>query len=177
MKKRLENIWYYYKWYILCALMAAVVIGNYCIEKAKTVEPDCQIGIVTKEYISETIRDELSEKIGEIWGDTNGDGKCYAAVYLYQYDAQTMSTEDADGFMASAVQLAADLKKKASIWYITDNPELLTEADSELTEEHTCSESSVLMDIAADCMGDFVILERFPEGQELSEKIFGSSER
>lgn len=59
MKKRLENIWYYYKWYILCAIMAVIVIGNYLIEKAKIIEPDCQIGIVTKEYVSEVIRDPI----------------------------------------------------------------------------------------------------------------------
>ena len=171
MKKRLENIWYYYKWYILCAIMAVIVIGNYLIEKAKIIEPDCQIGIVTKEYVSEVIRDDLSKKIGEIWGDTNGE--CYAAVYLYQYDAKAMSANDADAFMASAVQLAADLKNKVSIWYITDTPEILINADSELTEGRKYKESSVLMNIDADCLKDFIILERTPKGQELSVKIFG----
>ncbi len=172
-EKKTGKYMYYYKWYILCAIMAVIVIGNYLIEKAKIIEPDCQIGIVTKEYVSEVIRDDLSKKIGEILGDTNGDGECYAAVYLYQYDAQAMSANDADAFMASAVQLAADLKNKVSIWYITDTPEILINADSELTEGRKYKESSVLMNIDADCLKDFIILERTPKGQELSVKIFG----
>lgn len=172
MKKRLENIWYYYKWYIISAIVAVVVISNYFVEKSKIIEPDCQIGIVTKEYIPESIRDNLGELIGKIWGDTNGDGTCYAAVNFYQYDAQTMSAKDADGFMASAVQLAADIKKQVSIWYITDSPKLLLNADSELIKGKNYKDFSELMKIGADELKDFVILERVPQGQELSQKLF-----
>lgn len=173
MKKRLENIWYYYKWYILCLILAIVVIGNYFIEKSKVVEADCQIGIVTGQYISEAVRDELGEKISEIWGDTNHDGKSYVKVYLYQYDAETMNAQDTDLFMASAVQLAADLKNKVSLWYLTDNPEFLKEVAPQLVEGHQYKDSPILMETGADVLMNFTILENSPQGQELSDKIFG----
>lgn len=170
--KKMENIWYYYKWYILAAILILIMAGNYFTEKTRFMEPDCQVGIVTEKYIPETIREELEKKIEIVWGDTNGDGQSCAAVFLYQYDADTKAASEANRFMASAVQLAADIENKSSVWYLTDMPMLLTEADQELTVGKKWKDSAMLMEIEDDLLKEYYILERTPQGKDLSQKFF-----
>lgn len=171
MKAKLSNLWYYYKWYILVILFSVIVLVNFLYEKMHTVVPDYQVAIVTKEYVAETVRDKLELILEEAWDDANRDGKTCVTVYLYNYDADTENAMDVNAFMASAVQLAADLKTQSSIWYITDSPNLLKEADGDLQVIGTWSNYVTLMDVEHTDLSDFVILERKERKQELSDSL------
>lgn len=132
MKKKLEHIWYYYKWYFVVGAMILCVVLNFFSERAAMVEPDWKIGLVTSQYVSEGEREALAVRLCGILPDRDGDGEILVNVMFYQYDGNTMEAGDTASFMASAVQLAADLRNRESVYYLTDVPELLLEADSTL---------------------------------------------
>ena len=127
MKKKLQNFWYYYKWYLVAAAVVAVLLVDFVSEKSKIVQPDYQLAIVTGSQISEERRTQLEETLETIWDDRNGDGQIHVQVNFYRYDAQTTQTDDTAAFMASAVQLAADLRLGESVCFLTDCPQLLLE--------------------------------------------------
>lgn len=134
MKKKLEHIWYYYKWYFVVGAMILSVVLNFISERAAMVEPDWKIGLVTRQYVPEEEREALAVRFCDILPDRDGDGETLVNVMFYQYDGNTMEAGDTASFMASAVQLAADLQNRESVYYLTDVPELLLEADSTLRQ-------------------------------------------
>ena len=134
MKKKLEHIWYYYKWYFVVGVMILSVVLSFISERAAMVEPDWKIGLVTRQYVAEEEREALAVRFCDILPDRDGDGETLVNVMFYQYDGNTMEAGDTASFMASAVQLAADLQNRESVYYLTDVPELLLEADSTLRQ-------------------------------------------
>ena len=134
MKKKLEHIWYYYKWYFAVGVMILSVVLSFISERAAMVEPDWKIGLVTRQYVTEEEREALAVRFCDILPDRDGDGETLVNVMFYQYDGNTMEAGDTASFMASAVQLAADLQNRESVYYLTDVPELLLEADSTLRQ-------------------------------------------
>lgn len=134
MKKKLEHIWYYYKWYIVVGAMILSVVASFISERMSMVEPDWKIGLVTSQYVSEAERQALSARFSQVLPDRDGDGEILVDVMFYQYDGNTMEAENTASFMASAVQLAADLQNRESVYYLTDVPQLLLEADSTLQQ-------------------------------------------
>lgn len=127
MKKKLQNIWIYYKWYLLAAAVVLVLLADFAIEKGKKVEPDYQAAIVTGSAISEESQTRVQQILEVAWDDRNADGQVLVTVHFYQYDAAAMESEDTAVFMASAVQLAADLQLGESVCFFTDYPQLLEE--------------------------------------------------
>ncbi len=134
MKKKLEHIWYYYKWYFLGALLILLPLLDFLSEKASRVTPDYQIGLVTAEYITEADRDALACSFAARLSDRDGDGQTLVHVNFYQYNGDTLSAADTAAFMASAVQLAADMENQISDYYLTDKPQLLLEAEPSLLQ-------------------------------------------
>ena len=63
MKKKLQNFWYYYKWYLVAAAVVAVLLVDFVAEKGKLVQPDYQAAIVTGSQISEERRAQLEERL------------------------------------------------------------------------------------------------------------------
>ena len=134
MKKKLGHIWLYYKWYIIGAAVILILALNHISEIKGREDPDLQVAVVTGGYVSEGCREELSRRLGALWGDRNGDGEEKVNVNFYQYDAETAESMDTAAFMASAVQLAADFKLEISSVFFTDCPELLL--DNELLRSY-----------------------------------------
>ncbi len=125
MKEQLKHIWYYYKWYIIAGILALVLAVNYFSQRAAQVKADFYVAVVTGDYIPEDTRDELGRQLAAIWAEGEKEPTVY--VNFYQYDAQTTQSTDTSSFMASAVQLAADLRGNISCCFFTDCPELLLE--------------------------------------------------
>lgn len=134
IKKKIGHYWFYYKWYFLAVLFVAVILTDYVWGKVDSREADGQVAFVTADYISEETKDRVSSFLGETWKDANGDGAVQIAVCQYRYNGDTQSAVNVNEFMASAVQLSADLKERNSVLYFTDCPELLLDADKELRE-------------------------------------------
>ena len=132
MKKKIQNLWFYYKWYLIGGAAALLLLLNFWVQKRQMPSPDYYLSIVTGTYVSEEARDRMAAQLETVLDDRNGDGKVIVTVNLYQYNGRPDEAEDTSAFMAAAVQLAADLQERISVCYVTDCEELLN-ADGALT--------------------------------------------
>lgn len=162
MKKKLENFWYYNKWYILFGLMVLTVIVNYFGERVQQVEADTVISIVTIQEVSEETVEKLRQQVAAIAGDSNGDGVVEIEINVYSYDSTGTMVTDADTYAAAAVHLAAELEAKLAAFYITDDPQLLAQRE-DLEQLGVWNDYSLLRQIDAQSMSQFSIFA-FPEG-------------
>lgn len=158
MKKKLQNLWFYYKWYLIGGAAALLLLVNFWAQKRQSPRPDYYFSIVTGSHISETDRDRMAARLETVLDDRNGDGKVSVAVNLYHYDGRPGEAADASEFMAAAVQLAADLQERISLCYITDCEELLN-ADGALThlggvEDSVLSGEAQLRGFSLLCYGE-----------------------
>lgn len=164
MRERLENFWYYYKWYVLGALLVLVLALNFISQKKNEVRPDLQIGLVTMAEVSGEQLDALGEMFSAALAD-GGSAAPLVQVNYYPYDADAMNAADTAQFMAASVQLAADLRQSVSFMYITDTPELLEDADVRLHR------AGVLSGVAgAEFLDGFTVLCR-DDAQADADKI------
>lgn len=177
MKSKIQNFWYYYRNYVLAGMLICIVIGNQIYEQRQKVRMDHQIAFVTTEYISEDIRTQVSEILEEIWKDTDHDGEVHVGVYLYRYDMDTKNARDPNEFMAAGVQLAADLKEKESVWYITDQPDILMDVDMGLVYGTNWENVEAFGSIEPGLMEGYAVLVRKPEGEELLRKLVSMDTR
>ena len=58
-RKRIENIWFYYKKHILIGLAAVLVLAYLGIQKLGTEKPDYHIGIVRSESLTAEEMNEI----------------------------------------------------------------------------------------------------------------------
>ena len=73
--KKIENFWYYYKWYVLGAVFIIGSISFLMINSAQKPDPDltvCYIGHSTSQFGAEEM---LDEKLAPYLTDVNGDGE------------------------------------------------------------------------------------------------------
>ena len=125
MRKKLEHLWRYYKWYLMAGAGVLLLLLNFWAQKARTPKPDYYVSIVTGNQISESTREGYAARLETVLDDRNGDGKVTVMVNLYRYDGRPGQAENTSAFMAAAVQLAADLREGISLCYLTDGEELL----------------------------------------------------
>ena len=132
MRKKLEHLWFYDKWYLMAGAGVLLLLRNFWAQPARTPKPDYYVSVVTGNQISESTREGYAARLETVLDDRNGDGKVTVMVNLYRYDGRPGQAQDTSAFMAAAVQLAADLREGISLCYLTDGEELLN-ADGELT--------------------------------------------
>lgn len=162
MKKKLENFWYYNKWYILFGLMVLTVIVNFFGERVQLVEADAVISIVTLQDIPEETVEDLRRQVAAFADDSNGDGIVEIEINVYSYDSTGTMVTDADTYAAAAVHLAAELEMKLAVFYITDDPQLLAQR-GDLEQLGVWADYSLLRQIDSQYLSEFSIFA-FPEG-------------
>lgn len=86
MKKKLEHIWYYYKWYILAAALVILVAANFIGELGQRRQPDGVVSIVTTSQVPEETVEKIRALFETLWGDRNQDGITEVEVNVYAYD-------------------------------------------------------------------------------------------
>ena len=127
MKKKIQHLWFYYKWHLIGGAAVLVLLLNFWVQKRTMPNPDYYLSIVTGSYVSEETRDRMSAQLETVLDDRNGDGRVIVTVNLYQYNGRPDEAEGTSVFMAAAVQLAADLQERISVCYVTDCEALVKE--------------------------------------------------
>ena len=113
-RKKLENIWFYYKKHILIGLAVVLVLAYLGIQKVNTEKPDYHIGLVRSEALSLEELNSLNAAFTAAGQDLNGDGQILVQIHTYYADLADDS-ENAGVNNAEAVQgLDADLIGKMS---------------------------------------------------------------
>ena len=128
MKKKLSNFWYYYKWYILFALLVLWAALGFLNQFHANVEPDALVSFVTMQEIPEDLQKSLHSLLSELAGDRNGDGKVEIAVNVYSYDGEGSNGTDPEVYAAAAVHLASEVKLGLTSFFVTDEPQVLEDA-------------------------------------------------
>lgn len=129
MKKKLSHIWYYYKWYILAAVLVVWVAADFVWDMKSTYRPDTVVSIVTLSPVSEETRGELGSFFEECWGDRNGDGRVVVEVNVYAYDGRDYTGTDPDAYSAAAIHLASEVRSGTTDLFLSDAVELMAEAE------------------------------------------------
>ncbi len=164
MRERLEHFWCYYKWYVLCGVLVLVLALNFISQRKAAPTPELQLALVTVAEYDEDALDRLAARVEAALADEDGSAPTVQVNY-YPYDADTAAAEDTALFMASSVQLAADIRYAVSCAYISDTPALLLEADARLYAPEG---------VTAQALGlgaEYTVLCR-EDTQETVEKIF-----
>ena len=129
MKKKLEHIWYYYKWYILAAALVILVAANFVGELGQRRQPDGVVSIVTTSQVPEETVEEIRTLFETLWGDRNQDGVTDVEVNVYAYDGMGYSGGSADDYAAAAVHLASEIQAGTTDLFLSDAEELMRQAE------------------------------------------------
>lgn len=125
-KEKAENFWFYYKWHVLGAIFAIVILSSFVYEIATKVDPDYQIAIVTQKTLPDDVLTGLETQFATFADDYNGDGRVSVSVMLYTMAADggdTTAPADPYTQMAGATKLMADAQSADSMLYLTDDVE------------------------------------------------------
>lgn len=125
MKKKLEHIWYYYKWYILAALLVIFVAADFIGDIRQAREPDGVVSIVTMTQVPEASVEKIRTLFEELLGDRNQDGYVEIEVNVYAYDGQGNAGGDPDAYAAAAVHLASEIRGGTTDLFLSDASELM----------------------------------------------------
>ena len=113
-RKKLQNIWFYYKKHILIGLAVVLVLAYLGIQKLTTEKPDYHIGIVRSDALSAEELNALTATFTAAGQDLNGDGQVLVQIHTYYVDLAD-EDENAGVNNAETVQgLDADLIGKVS---------------------------------------------------------------
>ena len=129
MKKKLERMWYYYKWYILAAALVLLVAANFVGELGQRRQPDGVVSIVTTSQVPEETVEEIRALFETLWGDRNQDGVTDVEVNVYAYDGMGYSGGSADDYAAAAVHLASEIQAGTTDLFLSDAEELMRQAE------------------------------------------------
>ena len=156
MKKKLSNFWYYYKWYILFALLVLWAALNFLLQFQSNVEPDASVSFVTMQEIPEEVQASLHSMLAKMAADTNGDGKVEVAVNVYAYDGEGSDGTNPDAYAAAAVHLASEVKMQLTSFFVTDEPQVLEDAGP-LEQRGVWADYSALTALESEKLSDFRI--------------------
>ena len=94
MRKKLEHLWLYDKWYLMAGAGVLLLLLNFWAQKARTPKPDYYVSIVTGNQISESTREGYAARLETVLDDRNGDGKVTVMVNLYRDDGRPGQAEE-----------------------------------------------------------------------------------
>ena len=147
-RKRIENIWFYYKKHILIGLAVVLVLAYLGIQKISTEKPDYHIGLVRSEALSDEDLNALNAAFTAAGQDLNGDGQVLVQIHTY-YANLADEDENAGVNNAEAVQgLDADLIGNMSgIFLLEDVAVFQAVTNNLLSDSSTALENGLHMTI------------------------------
>ena len=125
MKQKLQNWFYYYKWYVVIgALMLFFLIqwaGNLTglFEK----KPDVQIACVLNRPLSAEAQHFLEDTFAQAAEDYNSDGKVTVRIHSYLTADESSTTEAQQSSAYSEVTLIGDINDCESYFFLMDDPD------------------------------------------------------
>lgn len=122
-KKDWKNLWYYYKWYVLCGVVLLAIIGNIAGNALGlwTKAPDFQIAYIGKSELPPSAISSLEQGFAAIASDFNGDGEII--VQINQYINYAADTGASYYGYTSEIPLIGDISNCESYFFLMDDPE------------------------------------------------------
>lgn len=116
-RQKWDNFWFYHKWHVVAAVVAALLVAGFVKEIVSQVEPDYQFGILTHQSVPSEVTEALAEALTPLCGDRNGDGRVYVQVLAYEFNDNIPQ-----GVMAATTRLASDMQVGESAFFFCDDP-------------------------------------------------------
>lgn len=118
--KKLENIWYHHKWWIILGAFFLFVIIYSIWSSVTTPKYDYTVAFVHSDYLLSLGQIEtLENEIAKYGRDVNNDKTTNAVVYTYNFGT---ANTDPNSFMADTVSLQNDIQQGLSSIFIIDAP-------------------------------------------------------
>lgn len=111
-----ENFWYYYKYHVIAAVFAVIMIAVFIHDKMKQIEYDYKVAVVTDVNISEEQIDSLEKAFAERADDRNKDGEIHVQVSNYLIQKENASNPQIE--MANQTKFMADVQSGESMIFI-----------------------------------------------------------
>lgn len=137
MKKKLENIWYYYKTVIILAVVIFAAVLFVLLQNVGKTTPSEQVAVISTDYYSDESVKSLEEAFSALYGHP-------VAVKLYSVE---LGADSQDGSVIGA--LDADLVGNVSSTFLLQNVASFREATNNLpiTEPEPVSEIDGIRDL------------------------------
>lgn len=120
-KAKWDNFWYYHKWHILIAVLAALVAAYFVYDVVSRVKPDYQVMLITENGYYTDATDALAKEMEKYGEDLNSDGKVVVQIVAAQVgSASATGAADPNVQAAGVVRLQADLSDGTSMLFLTD---------------------------------------------------------
>lgn len=119
-QQRRRNWWDYHLWHVVIAAVLVLIAASLVWNAVTQVHPDYQIAYVGTVFLSQEEESSWKERLSELGGDCNGDGK--TVVQMNQY-ITAQSSDNAMYNYASGVKLMADLEACESYFFLLEDPE------------------------------------------------------
>ena len=113
-REKLENFWYYYKWYVIggVVLLITLILGIHsCAQKAN---PDLYVLLAVDNSPNALLVEETETWLSGLTEDVNGDGESTAHVM------STTTTDQWNGYSTAAMLVQAN-SGKAIMYILTDD--------------------------------------------------------
>lgn len=106
-KKWWENIWYYYKWYVLGGILALALLVFFLAECVFSVQPDFTITYMGGlEGMGQIQAFELEDRFAAVTKDIDNDGQTKAKFNIIYLDKDTGSEEMAGMYNMADIEMA-----------------------------------------------------------------------
>ena len=108
--KKIENFWYYYKWYVLGAVFIIGSLSFLMYDSARKPDPDltvCYIGNSASQLGAE---DALNERLADLLTDVNGDGQTYIEWLELTFEPDDLQNKNAVEAQLPALVAAGECK-------------------------------------------------------------------
>ena len=134
-RKRIENIWFYYKKHILIGLAVVLVLAYLGIQKLNTEKPDYHIGIVRSESLTAEELNTLTTAFTAAGQDLNGDGQVLVQIHTYYADLADDSENAGVNNAETAQALDADLIGKMSGIFLLEDVDTFQSLTNGITSD------------------------------------------
>lgn len=111
-----ENFWYYYKYHVLAALFAALMIGMFIKDKISQIHYDYRVAVLTEQAMGEEVLTTLQESFEAVALDLEKDGKVQIEIMNYVTSKGEAMNPQLE--MANQTKLIGDLEAGDSMIFL-----------------------------------------------------------
>jgi len=116
-KKKLENFWFYYKWWVLAGVLVAVLLGLLVNDLVSKQKYDSSVVIVAHGSITDEQEDAIDTLLDGFATDRDGNGRANVSLLSIQGFMQETSTYSYASDVQFTVYLQSD---ENNVWIIDD---------------------------------------------------------
>ena len=124
-QQKRDNWWRYHWLYVLCGVLAVIVVCGIVWEQVTQDSADCSVALVTRFAATPAEIASLQAALERVAPDVNGDGEVHVAVNAIQIDYTSTDLDEAaiQSMTTNVDKLNSDFYTRQSGLFLLDDPE------------------------------------------------------